>query len=142
MTMQLVPGETNFAILVSPVYDLPADALSITASFNYSLQTVGAGETFGFWVVDENGDTIPFNFYDVDTEPVASGDYDFLGFAGQSVNFAFSYDDGGNGTWGWGAGVNDLVITVETPQQPPTQITLDEDGFATVLASDLIDSCF
>ena len=135
-------GETNFAILVSPVYDMPADALSITASFNYALQTVGAGETFGFWVVDENGDQIPLNFYDVDTEPVASGDYDLLGFAGQSVNVAFSYDDGGNGTWGWGAGVNDLVITVETPQQPPTQITLDEDGFATVLASDLIDLAF
>ena len=46
------------------------------------------------------------------------------------------------GAWGWGAGVNDLVITVETPQQPPTQITLDEDGFATILASDLIDIAF
>ena len=133
-------GETNFAILVSPLYDMPADALSITASFNYALQTVGAGEQLGFWVVDENGDTIPFNFYNEDTDPVASGDYDFLGFAGQSINFAFSYDDGPNGAWGWGAGVNDLVISVETPQQPPTEITLGEDGTVTIPANSLIDN--
>ena len=134
-------GNTNFAILVSPVYDMPADAVGITASFNYALQTVGAGEKLGFWVINENEELIPFNFYEESTaEPVASGDYDFLGFAGQSISFAFSYED--FGAWGWGAGVNDLVITVETPQQPPTAITLDADGFATILASDLIDIAF
>ena len=36
----------------------------------------------------------------MNTEPVASGDYDLLGFAGQSVNVAFSYDDG----WSLGMG--------------------------------------
>ncbi len=132
------PGQTNFAILVSPVYDMPADALTITASFNYALQTVGAGEALGFWVVDENGDLIPINIYDLDTEVVPSGDIDLLGFAGQPVNVAFSYDDAGS--WGWGTGVNDLVISVETPQQPPTEITLGEDGTVTIPASSLIDN--
>jgi len=135
-------GETNFAILVSPAYDMPADALVITASFNYALQTVGAGEEFGFWVVDENGDTIPLQFYGEDTDPVASGDFDLLAFAGQTINAAFSYSDSDSGAWGWGAGVNDLVITVETPQQPPTEITLGEDGTVTIPAGDLIDDAF
>jgi hypothetical protein len=133
-------GETNFAVLLSPAYDIPADALAMTVSFNYALQTVGAGEEFGFWVIDEAGELTPIEIYGEDTEPVASGDIDVLAYASSAFQVAFSYNDGGNGTWGWGAGVNDVVISVETPQQPPTEITLGEDGTVTIPASALIDN--
>ena len=71
--------------------------------------------------------------------PTNSGDIDGTALANANFQVRFTYDDAGS--WGWGAGVDNFMLTVNTPPQPPLELELNADGTVTLLMSDLINVC-
>jgi hypothetical protein len=128
-------GETNNASLNTPVWStVGADA--VTMSYDYSLDELGAGETLSVEVYDGAG-WVNVVTYDADViPPTNSGDIDGTAFANADFQVRFTYDDAGS--WGWGAGVDNFMITVNTPPQPPLELALGADGTLSIPAGDLI----
>ena len=130
-------GQTNNVTLSTPVWStVGADA--ITMSYDYSLDELGAGETLAVEVYDGAG-WVNVVTYDTDViPPTNSGDIDGTALANANFQVRFTYDDAGS--WGWGAGVDNFMLTVNTPPQPPLELELNADGTLTLLMSDLIMS--
>ena len=130
-------GQTNNVTLSTPVWStVGADA--ITMSYDYSLDELGAGETLAVEVYDGAG-WVNVVTYDTDViPPTNSGDIDGTALANANFQVRFTYDDAGS--WGWGAGVDNFMLTVNTPPQPPLELELNADGTLSVPAGDLIMS--
>ena len=130
-------GQTNNVTLSTPVWStVGADA--ITMSYDYSLDELGAGETLAVDVYDGAGWVNVITYDDDVIPPTNSGDIDGTALANANFQVRFTYDDAGS--WGWGAGVDNFMLTVNTPPQPPLELELNADGTLTLLMSDLIMS--
>ena len=128
-------GEVNNASLNSPVWNTTG-AEGITMSYDYSLDVLGAGETLAVDVYDGT-DWVNVVTYDADViPPTNSGDIDGTALSNGDFQVRFTYDDAGS--WGWGAGVDNFMITVNTPPQPPLELALNADGTLSIPAGDLI----
>ncbi|MBT3587951.1 MAG: hypothetical protein HN507_04810, partial [Flavobacteriaceae bacterium] len=136
-------GNTNGATLTSPTYDLSAASVeSASFSYDYTLDELGA-ETLIVSAWDGSA-WVQIALYDTDViPPTNSGDNDVSSFTNADFKMRFTYDDGG--AWGWAAGIDNVDLTVVSAQAAPYQVTLDDQGFALVDASDLIgnveDNC-
>ena len=127
-------GEVNNASLNSPVWNT-VGAEGITMSYDYSLDELGAGETLAVDVYDGT-DWVNVVTYEDEITPTNSGDIDGSAFANADFQVRFTYDDAGS--WGWAAGVDNFMITVNTPPQPPLELELNADGTLSIPAGDLI----
>ena len=137
-------GQVNAATLTSPSYDLSdASVESASFSYEYTLDELGAGEVLivSAW---DGAAWAQIALYDADViPPTNSGPNDVTSMLNADFKMRFTFDD--NDTWGWGAGIDNVDLTVVSAQAAPYQITLDDQGFALVAASDLIgnveDNC-
>ena len=135
-------GEVNAATLTSPSHDL-SGADSASMSYDYTLDELGAGEVLIVSAWDGSA-WAQIALYDADViPPTNSGPNDVTSMLNADFKMRFTFDD--NDTWGWGAGIDNVDLTVVSAQAAPYQITLDDQGFALVAASDLIgnveDNC-
>jgi hypothetical protein len=129
-------GETNIASLTSPAYDASGTVDSMTLSYDYSLDELGAGEVLIVSVWDGSA-WAQVALYDTDAiPPTNSGDMDILAYANADFAVRFTYDDAGS--WGWGAGIDNVVVNIQTPSAPPLELNLNADGTLSYPAADLI----
>ncbi len=133
-------GQVNVATLLSPVYDLTGVA-SASVSFDYRLEDfIGSGEIFAeVW----DGTTWQEILFETENiGPINSGPIDVLAFANPAFQFRFRYDD--NGAWAWGAGLDNFMLTYDSPAAPLV-VDLDATGVASIDPSDLLlsveDAC-
>ena len=129
-------GQVNNVSLNSPVWNTTG-AEGITMSYDYSLDVL-AGETLAVDVYDGAGWVNVITYEGDVIPPTNSGDIDGTALANADFQVRFTYDDAG--IWGWGAGVDNFMLTVNTPPQPPLELELNADGTLTILMSDLIMS--
>ncbi len=105
-------GNVNNASLLTPVWDMSGTS-SVTMSYDYSFNELGAGETLAVDVYDgaawQNVVT-----YDVSVlTPENSGVIDGSALANADFQVRFTYDDAGS--WGWNAGVDNFQIDFALP---------------------------
>ena len=109
-------GNVNNASLLTPVWDMSGTS-SVTMSYDYSFNELGAGETLAVDVYDgaawQNVVT-----YDVSVlTPENSGVIDGSALANADFQVRFTYDDAGS--WGWNAGVDNFQIDFALPPANP-----------------------
>ena len=136
------PGEVNEATLTSPSYDLSAASIeSASFSYEYALDELGA-ETLIVSAWDGSA-WAQIALYDTDVDPTNSGPMDVTSMLNADFKMRFTYNDGG--IWGWGAGIDNVDLTVVSAQAAPHQVILDDQGFSLVSAASLIgnvvDNC-
>jgi len=136
-------GETNAATLTSPSHDLTG-AQSAHFSYDYTLDELGAGETLIISAWDGSA-WAQIQLVDADViPPTNSGPMDVSSLMNADFKMRFTFDDAGS--WGWGAGIDNVVLTYANP--PVTSdvvVVLGEDGTATLAAGDYLseqyDAC-
>ncbi len=99
-------------------FDLSSYGGVMTLAYEYALNETGNGEKLQVCIWDNtNGVWIVLKEYGADTDPtidtvnVRSAILSNSGVDSANVFFGFIYDDGG-GNWGWGAGVDNVVLQV------------------------------
>lgn len=125
-------GNVNVASLLSPVFDL---SMATTASLSYD---VGFQEFIDSELSVEVWDGAAWQqiaLYDQDLATIVSESFDVAAFANADFQVRFHYDDLGN--WEWHAGVDNFHLVYDVPSTP-LEVELDENGMATVNASDLL----
>jgi len=134
-------GNVNNASLLTPVWDM-SGVETVTMSYDYSFNELGAGETLTVDVYDgaawQNVVT-----YDTDvTTPENSGVIDGSALANAEFQVRFTYDDAGS--WGWNAGVDNFQIDFVAPPVNPDLVTIElgEDGMAELDATDFLTEGF
>jgi len=117
----------NNASLLTPVWDM-SEATTVTMSYDYSFNELGAGETLTVAIYDGSG-WVNVVTYDTDIlTPENSGVIDGSALANTEFQVRFTYDDAGS--WGWNAGVDNFQIDfdVTPPNADLVTITLGEDS--------------
>jgi len=77
-------------------------------------------------------------FADASTGLVNSGMIDMLPYLNEAFQVRFTYDD--EGSWAWGAGVDNFMLNYEVTEITPVDIALGPDGTATIDPNSLIQS--
>ena len=126
----------NTVRLISPVFDLDG-AIVANLSFDYAMQDFAGSGSLSVEVWD-GAAWQEILFVTEDTNPTNSGVMDMLGFANDSFQVRYTYDD--DDDWAWGAGVDTFVFDYEFPPSAPLSVELDANGMATINSSDLIMS--
>ncbi|AFL81453.1 HYR domain-containing protein [Aequorivita sublithincola DSM 14238] len=128
-------GQVNLVSLLSPVYDISA-ATSATVSFDYILKDfIG----FGVLTVDVyDGATWQQILIvdDIDVGPVNTGDLDMMAYANANFQVRFTYDD--EGSWAYGAGIDNFLLNYESAAGGGLDVFLDANGMASVDPNDLL----
>jgi hypothetical protein len=134
-------GNVNNASLLTPVWDMSGTS-SVTMSYDYSFNELGAGETLAVDVYDgaawQNVVT-----YDTDVlTPENSGVIDGSALANAEFQVRFTYDDAGS--WGWNAGVDNFQIDFAVPPASEDVVTIElgEDGTAELDAMDFLSEAY
>ena len=135
-------GQVNMASLISPAYDITG-AVTASVSFDYALQEFAGDGTLTVDVYD-GAAWQQILFVDVDTDPTNSGSIDVMPYANANLQVRFTFDD--EGSWGWGAGVDNFEITYETSATGNMiDVALGADGTATIdpyaLLSNIDEAC-
>ena len=129
-------GEVNFATLYSPVYDITGSSTA-SISFDYTMEDfLGAG-IFIVEVYDGSA-WQEVLFADASTGLVNSGMIDMLPYLNEAFQVRFTYDD--EGSWAWGAGVDNFQLNYEVTEITPVDIELGPDGTATIDPNSLIQN--
>ena len=133
-------GEVNTASLLSPMVDLTGGVTVASISYDYTLDELAAGETLTVDVWDGTA-WQQVALYDADVIPTNSGAMDVLAYANADFQVRFTYDDAGS--WGWGAGVDNLQVDYAIP---PTSsdiiVELGDDGTTTLDPMDFLSESF
>ena len=109
-------GNVNNASLLTPVWDMSGTS-SVTMSYDYSFNELGAGETLAVDVYD-GAAWQNVVLYDVSVlTPENSGVIDGSALANADFQVRFTYDDAGS--WGWNAGVDNFQIDFALPPANP-----------------------
>ncbi len=128
-------GETNVSSLVSPMYDLTGGVTGASVSYDYTFNGFG-GESLTVEAWDGSA-WQQVALYDTnELVPVNSGANDVLAYANADFQVRFTYSDAAN--WSWDAGVDNFMLTVDTPPAPPLELELNADGTVSIPAGDLI----
>ena len=115
---------------------------SVTMSYDYSFNELGAGETLAVDVYD-GAAWQNVVLYDVSVlTPENSGVIDGSALANADFQVRFTYDDAGS--WGWNAGVDNFQIDFALPPANPdvVTVTLGEDGMAELDAMDFLSEAY
>jgi subtilisin-like proprotein convertase family protein len=134
-------GNVNNASLLTPVWDMSGTS-SVTMSYDYSFNELGAGETLAVDVYD-GAAWQNVVLYDVSVlTPENSGVIDGSALANADFQVRFTYDDAGS--WGWNAGVDNFQIDFALPpaNQDVVTIALGEDGTAELEAMDFLSEAY
>ncbi len=134
-------GNVNNASLLTPVWDMSGTS-SVTMSYDYSFNELGAGETLAVDVYD-GAAWQNVVLYDVSVlTPENSGVIDGSALANADFQVRFTYDDAGS--WGWNAGVDNFQIDFALPPANPdvVTVTLGEDGMAELDAMDFLSEAY
>jgi len=128
-------GGLNVAELISPTYDLTG-ATEAKISFDYALQDFAGSGLLRTEVWDGSAWQEIFLVDDQDVPPANSGDIDVLAYANADFQVKYTFDD--EGDWGWGAGVDNFLLTYEASSGGGLDVYLDADGLAVVVGNDLL----
>ena len=134
-------GNVNNASLLTPVWDMSGTS-SVTMSYDYSFNELGAGETLAVDVYD-GAAWQNVVLYDVSVlTPENSGVIDGSTLANADFQVRFTYDDAGS--WGWNAGVDNFQIDFALPPANPDVVTvvLGDDGMAELDAMDFLSEAY
>ncbi len=127
----------NTVELLSPVYDLTGADMA-TVGFDYAVQDfIGAG-LFTVEVFDGAAWQSILVVDDTDQAPTTFAPVDVLAFANANFQVRFTFDD--ENDWGWGAGVDNFILSYNLATSPPFNVILDANGMATVNVADLLVS--
>jgi hypothetical protein len=136
-------GSTNVASLLSPVYDTDGANMA-TISFDYSLQDFAGDGKLTVEVYDGSAWQQVLLVDNQDVPPTNSGPIDVLAYANADFQVRFTYDD--EGSWAWGAGVDNFEITYDVPPvNNYVEVEIGPDGTGTVdpnaLLSNIEEAC-
>ncbi len=127
-------GNTNLATLISPTYDL-GSASNVTLGYDVAFQEFG-DQTFTVEVFDGSA-WQQVALYDASLDPdIQTESIDVSAFANPAFQVRYVYDDLGG--WGWGAGVDNFLLSYEAPSGGGLDVFLDANGMATVDPNDLL----
>ena len=120
--------------LVSAVYDLTG-ASNITVGYDVAFQESG-DQSFTVEVFDGTA-WQQIAFYDADLDPdIQTESFDVSAYVNAAFQVRWTYDDLGG--WGWGAGVDNFLLSYEAASGGGLDVYLDADGLATVDPNDLV----
>ena len=127
-------GEVNLATLYSPVYDITGSSTA-SISFDYTMEDF-LGDGIFIVEVYDGAAWQEVLFADASTGLVNSGMIDMLPYLNEAFQVRFTYDD--EGSWAWGAGVDNFMLNYEVTEITPVDIALGPDGTATIDPNSLI----
>lgn len=128
-------GDPNNVELLSDVYDVTG-ATSLDLTYDVAYRHLGTGS---FYVeVYDGADWQNVATYSADTQTTTDGPFDLLAYANENFQVRYTYDD--DGSWAWGAGVDNFLLEYEVPSGSAPQYFLDMNGEVTVDINDLYDS--
>ncbi|HBL78906.1 MAG TPA: subtilisin, partial [Aequorivita sp.] len=127
-------GQTNLVRLLSPVYDLTG-ASNVTVGYDVAFQESGNQE---FIVEVYDGSAWQqIAFYDEDLDPdIQTESIDVSAYVNASFQVRYTFDDLGG--WGWGAGVDNFLLTYEAAAGGGLDVFLDANGMASISPNDLV----
>ncbi len=121
--------------LLSAVYDLTG-ASNVTVGYDVAFQESGT-QTFAVEVFD-GAAWQQIAFYDADLDPdIQTESIDVSAYANASFQVRWTFDDNG-GEWGWGAGVDNFLLSYEAASGGGLDVYLDANGMASVDPNDLV----
>ncbi|RFN57619.1 HYR domain-containing protein [Marixanthomonas ophiurae] len=129
-------GEINLATLYSPVYDITGSNTA-SISFDYVMQDFIGDGIFTVEVYD-GADWQEILFVDASTNIENTGMIDMLPYLNEAFQVRFTYDD--EGSWAWGAGIDNFQLDYEVTDITAIDIPLGPDGTATIDPNSLIQS--
>ena len=129
-------GEINLATLYSPVYDITGSNTA-SISFDYIMQDFIGDGIFTVEVYD-GADWQEILFVDASTSIENTGMIDMLPYLNEAFQVRFTYDD--EGSWAWGAGIDNFQLDYEVTEITAIDIPLGPDGTATIDPNSLIQS--
>src|SRR5690606_5131143 len=128
-------GQTNLVRLLSPVYDLTG-ASNVTVGYDVAFQEFGNQE---FIVEVFDGTTWQqIALYDANLATIQTESIDVSAFVNATFQVRYTFDDLGG--WGWGAGVDNFLLTYEAAAGGGLDVYLDANGMATVDPNNLLVS--
>ncbi|WP_258455051.1 HYR domain-containing protein, partial [Aequorivita sp. CIP111184] len=126
-------GQTNLVRLLSPVYDLTG-ASNVMVGYDAAFQEFGdqilAVEVF------DGAAWQQIALYDQNLAAIQTELIDVSAFANAAFQVRFTFDDLGG--WGWGAGVDNFLLTYEATTGGGLDVFLDANGMASVDPNDLV----
>ncbi|WP_111845277.1 proprotein convertase P-domain-containing protein, partial [Aequorivita antarctica] len=123
--------------LLSAVYDLTG-ASNVTVDYDVAFQESGT-QTFTVEVFD-GAAWQQIAFYDADLDPdIQSESIDVSVYVNATFQVRWTFDDNG-GEWGWGAGVDNFLLSYEAASGGGLDVFLDANGMASVDPNDLLVS--
>ncbi len=121
--------------LVSAVYDLTG-ASNVFVGYDVAFQESGT-QTFEVEVWD-GAAWQQIALYEDDLDPdIQTESFDVSAFANAAFQVRWTFDDN-NGEWGWGAGVDNFLLTYEATSGGGLDVFLDANGMASVDPNDLV----
>ncbi|MBG44379.1 MAG: subtilisin, partial [Aequorivita sp.] len=121
--------------LLSAVYDLTG-ASNVSLGYDVAFQESGI-QTFTVEVFD-GAAWQQIALYEDDLDPdIQTESFDVSAFANDAFQVRWTFDDN-NGEWGWGAGVDNFLLTYEAASGGGLDVFLDASGVATVDPNDLV----
>ena len=121
--------------LLSAVYDLTG-ASNVTVDYDVAFQESGT-QTFTVEVFD-GAAWQQIALYDADLDPdIQTESVDVSAFVNATFQVRWTFDDNG-GEWGWGAGVDNFLLTYEATSGGGLDVFLDANGMASVDPNDLV----
>ncbi|MCG2420579.1 subtilisin, partial [Aequorivita sp. F47161] len=129
-------GQTNLVRLLSPIYDLTG-ASNVTVGYDVAFQESGNQE----FIVEvfDGAAWQQIAFYDEDLNPdIQTESIDVSAFVNATFQVRYTFDDLGG--WGWGAGVDNFLLTYEAAAGGGLDVFLDANGVASISPNDLVTS--
>ncbi len=121
--------------LLSAVYDLTG-ASNVFVGYDVAFQESGI-QTFEVEVWD-GAAWQQIALYEDDLDPdIQTESFDVSAFANAAFQVRWTFDDN-NGEWGWGAGVDNFLLTYEATAGGGLDVYLDANGMASVDPNDLV----
>jgi subtilisin-like proprotein convertase family protein len=126
-------GSVNLVRLLSPVYDLSA-ASNVTVGYDAAFREFGDQELIV--EVYDGAAWQQIALYDENLTAIQSESIDVSAFVNASFQVRYTYDDLGG--WGWGAGVDNFLLTYEAASGGGLDVFLDANGMASISPNDLV----
>ncbi|KJJ37337.1 HYR domain-containing protein, partial [Aequorivita vladivostokensis] len=126
-------GQTNLVRLLSPVYDLTG-ASNVTVGYDAAFREFGNQE---FIVEVYDGSAWQqIALYDENLTAILTESFDVSAYVNASFQVRYTFDDLGG--WGWGAGVDNFLLTYEAAAGGGLDVFLDANGMASISPNDLV----
>ena len=126
-------GSVNLVKLLSPVYDL-SGASNVNVGYDVVFREFGDQE----FIVEVFDGTAwqEIAMYDTDLAAIQTESFDVSAFVNSTFQVRYTFDDLGG--WGWGAGVDNFILSYEAASGGGLDVFLDADGMASISPNDLV----